>query len=381
VKQIGIAPLAFGIALACGPAPAQTVYPPIPEIKYESDTDFLKLPWDMNFGDPVSVAVDNISGDIYVANRSGISGPAYAPIANQILVFDNTGKFRHELASKINSQSYVHHVRVDPQGYVWVVDKGSDMIVKIDPKSGHVVMVFGRRSESSDINGQAPEFSPRDKFTSGKVPPPKYNLFRMPTDVAWDSQGNTYISDGYVNSRVAVFDKNGAPLASFGEYGSGPGQFSTAHNIQVAPDGVIYVADRANDRIQMFDPARKFIKEVRLTSLPVPPGYGGMPWMESTAGSPNPNAPWSLCITPEPNPVLYVGSGAPGRIFKLTLDGKVIGAFGRTGKGPGEFGWVHGLACPSENVVFAADETNWRIQRITLHPDKAAEAVAAAAQR
>ena len=76
MKQTWIAPLALAIALACGPASGQSAYPPIPEIKYEAGADFLKLPWDMNFGDPVSVSVDNISGDIYVANRSGISGPA-----------------------------------------------------------------------------------------------------------------------------------------------------------------------------------------------------------------------------------------------------------------------------------------------------------------
>jgi DNA-binding beta-propeller fold protein YncE len=376
VNDLSMAP----IAISTGPTVSKATFPAIPEIIYESDTNFLQLPFDMNFGDPVSVAVDNNSGDIYVANRGGISGPAYAPLANQILVFDKTGKFMHELAPKINSKSYVHGVRVDSQGYVWVVDKGSDMIVKIDPKSGHVVMVFGRRGESSNKNGQGPQYEGADKKTSGKIPAPKYNMFRAPTDVAWDGEGNSYIADGYVNSRIAVFDKNGAPIASFGEFGHGPGQFDTAHNIQVAPNGNIFVADRANDRIQVFDNTYKFVKEIRLTSLPVPPGYGGMTWMEHPAGSPNPNTPWSLCITPGPNPVLYVGSGYPNRIFKLTLDGKVIGAFGHTGKGPGEFGWVHGLACQSENVLFAADELNWRIHRIVLHPCKAAEEKAAAEQ-
>jgi 6-phosphogluconolactonase (cycloisomerase 2 family) len=369
------------VALAlASPAFAQSAFPPIPEIKFESDHNFLKLPVGMNFGDPVSVSVSPVTGDIFVANRSNISGPAFAPLANEVLVFDKSGKFKHELAPRNNAKSYIHAVRVDKEGFVWVVDKGSDMIIKIEPKSQHVVMVFGRRGESSDKNGQGPRFEVSDK-EHGKVPPPQYNLFRMPTDVAWDAQGNTYISDGYVNSRVAVFDKNGAPLDSFGEFGHGPAQFSTAHNIAVGPNGDIYVADRANDRIQIFTPERKFKKEVRLTSLPVPPGYGGMPWMENRAGSPNPNAPWSLCITPGPKPVLYVGSGFPNRIFKLTLEGKVIGAFGHTGKGPGEFGWIHGLACPSENLVWAADELNWRIHRLTLHPDKAAEAAAEAAQK
>ena len=369
------------VGLVCGPALAQSAFPPIPEIKFEADVDFLKLPVGMNFGDPVSVSVSPKTGDIFVANRSGISGPAFAPMANQVLVFDKSGKYKHELAPGNNAKSYIHAVRVDKEGYVWVVDKGSDMIIKIEPKSQKVVMVFGRRGESSDKSGQGPRFEVSDKETPGKVPAPQYNLFRMPTDVAWDGDGNTYISDGYVNSRIAIFDKNGAPIDSFGEFGHGPTQFSTAHNIQVAPNGDIYVADRANDRIQVFDAKRKFKKEIRLTSLPVPGGYGGKPWMDNRAGSPNPNSPWSLCITPEPNPVLYVGSGYPNRIFKLSLDGKVLGAFGQTGKRAGEFGWVHGLACPSENLVFAADELNWRIQKLTLHPDKAAETAAAAAQK
>jgi len=369
------------LAFVNAPALAQTAYPPIPQINYDADIDFLKLPFNMNFGDPVSVSVDGNSGDVYVANRGGVSGPAYAPMANQILVFDKTGKYRHELAPGINSKSYVHAVRVDKDGYVWVVDKGSDMIVKIDPNSGHVVMVFGRRGESSDKKDQGPRYEVADKETPGKVPPEQYNMFRTPTDVAWDNEGNTYISDGYVNSRVAVFDQNGAPVASYGEFGHGPGQFSTAHNIQVAPNGDIFVADRANDRIQVLDPGGRFRKEIRLTGIPVPSGYGGMSWMENRAGSRNPNAPWSLCITHGPDPVLYIGSGYPDRIFKLTLEGKVIGVFGQTGKGPRDFGWIHGLACPSENVLFAADELNWRVPRIVLHPDKAAEAAAIAAQK
>ena len=326
------------------------------------------------------MAADRKSGDIYVANRGGISGPAYAPLASQILVFDKNGRFRHELAPGINSASYVHSVRVDGEGFVWVVDKGSDMVVKIDPRSGHVVMVFGRRGESSDKAAQEPQFEVADKLIPGKIPPPQYNTFRTPTDVAWDQDGNSYISDGYVNSRVAVFDKSGAQVASFGEYGHGPGQFDNPHNIQVGPNGFIYVADRGNDRIQIFGRDHKFVREIRLTSLPLPAGYGGMSWYERRAGSPNPNSPWSMCITPGPDPVLYVGSGYPGRIFKLTLDGKVIGAFGHTGKGPGEFGWIHGMTCPSEDVLFVADEVNWRIHRLVLHPDKSAEKAAAAAQ-
>ena len=378
-------PLAFAQAPPppSGPPPAPPVaatpYPPIPEIAFHSDADFLKLPTDMNFGDPVGVAISQRTGDIYVANRSNAQGPAYAPALNQILVFDRTGKYKRELAPNLNSKSYVHAVRVDPAGFVWVVDKGSDMVVKIEPKSGHVVTVFGRRDESADIEGQGPRYAVRDKDKPGKVPPPEENLFRMPTDVAWDSKGNAFISDGYVNSRIAKFDPSGAPVSSFGEFGHGPGQFSTAHNIQIGPDDRIYVADRSNDRIQIFTPDGKFQKEVRLTNIPVEPGYAGRPWMYMGTFL-HPNAPWSLCITPGPKPVLFMGSGYPGRIFKLDLEGHVLGSLGHTGKRVGEFGWVHALACPSETELLAVDETNWRIQHITMKPDRTAEAAALKAQ-
>ena len=366
-------------AAAPPPPPPAIPYPPIPAIAYHADANYLRLPTDMNFGDPVGVAISPRTGDIYVANRSNAQGPAYAPALNQILVFDRSGKYKRELAPNLNSKSFVHAVRVDRDGYVWVVDKGSDMVVKIEPVSGHVVTVFGRRDESSDLEGQGPRYSPRDNMKPGKVPPPEENLFRMPTDVAWDSKGNTFVSDGYVNARIAVFDPSGAPVRSFGSYGHGPGQFSTAHNIQIGPDDRIYVADRANDRIQIFSPGGTFLKEVRLTSIPIEPGYAGRPWMYMGTFL-HPNAPWSLCITPGPKPVLFMGSGYPGRIFKLDLEGHVLGTFGHTGKKVGEFGWVHALACPSETELFAIDETNWRVQHIIMTPDRKAEAAALAAQ-
>ena len=77
-------------------------------------------------------------------------------------------------------------------------------------------------------------------------------------------------------------------------------------------------------------------------------------------------APWALCFTPPPNEYLYVGDGFPGRIYKMTLDGKVLGTYGRSGRQPGQFGWVHGLACPSENELYIADENNFRVQKLVL---------------
>ena len=81
-----------------------------------------------------------------------------------------------------------------------------------------------------------------------------------------------------------------------------------------------------------------------------------------------PGSPWSLCITPPPNQVLYSSDAWPGRIYKLTLEGKVIGMLGQSGKQLKQFGWIHAMACPSENVIYAAELLNWRVQKLILKP-------------
>ena len=80
----------------------------------------------------------------------------------------------------------------------------------------------------------------------------------------------------------------------------------------------------------------------------------------------SPGAPWAICITPGPNQVLYASDAFPGRIYKLTLEGKVLGVLGKSGKPLGQFGWIHEIACPSENELFVAELLNWRIQKLSL---------------
>jgi hypothetical protein len=82
----------------------------------------------------------------------------------------------------------------------------------------------------------------------------------------------------------------------------------------------------------------------------------------------SPGAPWTICITPPPNQVLFTSDAFPGRIYKLSLDGKVLGMFGQAGKQPGDFGWIHEIACPSENELYVAEILNWRVQRLILEP-------------
>src|SRR5207244_5154413 len=118
--------------------------------------------------------------------------------------------------------SYAHAIRFDKDDNLWAVDKGSDMIIRFNPE-GRVTMVFGRKKEASD------EAAPWTRVTPPR--PPVNGQFRQPTDVAWDPQGNIFISDGYINSRVAKFDKNGDWVTTWGEPGSSPSQFNTPHSI------------------------------------------------------------------------------------------------------------------------------------------------------
>jgi NHL repeat len=190
--------------------------------------------------------------------------------------------------------------------------------------------------------------------------------------VAWDAAGNTFISDGYINSRIAKVDKNGNWLKSWGDRGKGPGQFNTPHSIATDAQGNVYVADRGNRRIQVFDGDGKLLRAFTI-DVPVPPdakpAIGKIPDEAMIAGGTfAPGSPWSICITPPPHQVLYSSDSWPGRIYKLSLDGKVLGMLGGSGKQLKQFGWIHAMACPSENLIYAAELLNWRVQKLILHP-------------
>ena len=191
--------------------------------------------------------------------------------------------------------------------------------------------------------------------------------------VTWDSKGNTYISDGYINSRVAKIGPDGQWLKSWGSYGKEPGQFDTLHSIAVDADDRVYVADRGNRRIQVFDGDGKLLKIITI-DLPAPadarPAIGARPGPNANPAF-QPGAPWALCITPKTpgkEQMLYVSDAFPGRVYKLTLDGKVLGYLGSSGKNLKQFGWIHEIACPSENELYVGELLNWRLQKLTLHP-------------
>jgi hypothetical protein len=246
---------------------------------------------------------------------------------------------------------------------IWVTDKGSDMVIKFNPE-GRVAMVFGRKQEASDESTE-PLKHPKPPL------PPVDGMFRQVTDVTWDPAGNAYISDGYINSRVAKVDKNGKWLKSFGEPGDQPGQLATPHSIAADAQGNIYVANRGNGRVEVFDSDGKYLRQIKISSpfdyANAMPAIGNKPGPDAK-GTMAPGSPWAVCITPGPNQVLFVADAFPGRLYKLSLDGKVLGVFGESGKMLNQFGWIHEIACPSENEVFVGELLNWRVQKLTTEP-------------
>src|SRR5438874_12382552 len=302
--------LAAAMAAMGSAAAAQTV----PAIAFDSAAEPLTLPADIYFGEVTGVAV-NSKGNVYVLSRGNTTGPAYAAAATQLLEFDQDGKFIREIGKNLYAWSFGHTVRVDPQDNIWVTDKGSDMVVKFNP-AGRVLMVFGRKQEASDR-----ETAPLERHNPPL--PADIGRFRQVTDVAFDPAGNAYISDGYINSRVAKVDRNGKWVKSWGSKGAKPGEFNTPHSIAADAKGNLYVADRGNRRIQVFDGEGTFQREF---TIDVPydaksrPAIGNLPDLAKieAGGGPKtqmPGAPWALCITPGPKQVLYASDAFPGRVF------------------------------------------------------------------
>jgi DNA-binding beta-propeller fold protein YncE len=342
------------LLVAAAPSFAQLI---VPEIPYDSVPDLLKMPDDIYLGEAVGVAT-NSKGHLYVYTRTGSvnvstgTNRAFVRNAARLFEFDPAGNFVREIGQGLYGFVFAHTVRVDPMDNVWVVDEGSNMVIKFDP-DGRVVMTMGRKPEAIRIPNEEPESGapPSDAPVGEGIPGDNFN---RPTDVAWDAAGNIFVSDGYGNSRVAKFDSNGKFIKSWGSKGTAPGQFNTLHTIATDAAGNVYVGDRGNRRIQVFDNDGNFKTQFL-----------------------NVGAPWALCITPGPHQYLYSSNSNgtanmdDGEIYKMELDGTILGKFGRAGKLLKEFGSTHEIDCRNENVLYIGEITNWRVQKITLNPDQA----------
>jgi DNA-binding beta-propeller fold protein YncE len=328
-------------------APAQNLTPAqkklkakaenVPEIPLELVTNFFKLPDDQYFGESIGVAT-NSKGHYFVYERGR---------QTRLMEFDQTGKFLRFIGEGLYGFVFAHVVRVDKDDNIWTVDEGSNMVIKFNPE-GRVTLLIGRRPEAHGIPATAPPGTPE--------PPAQPYVFNRPTDVTWDPAGDIFVSDGYGNARVAKYDKNGRFVKSLGRLGTAPGEFNTPHSIAADAKGNVYVADRGNGRIQVLD------SDLTLRAI-----YDHV------------GVPWAVCITPGPHQYLYSSNSNPnntppdlltvsGEVYKMELDGTVVGKFGKGGKLPGEFSTIHELDCRNDNEVTVAEITGYRVQKFRMFP-------------
>jgi hypothetical protein len=310
----------------------------VPEIAFDSVPNFLKFPAGLYLGEGIGVAT-NSKGHVFVYTRSG---------ETRLFEFDQNGAFVREVGQGLYGFTFAHAVRVDKDDNIWTVDEGSNMVIKFSP-AGRVLMVLGRRPEAVDEltnmsgNGSAPQSN-------------KPYSFNRPTDVAWDAQGNIFVSDGYGDNRVVKYDRNGRFIKSAGTRGTGPGQLNLPHTMAMDAQGNVYVGDRGNARVQVWDNDLNFKT------------------MYDQVGS-----PWAVCVSPGPHQYLFVSNSVPdngdsraaaqtGEIYKMELDGTIIGKFGKAGKALKEFSTVHEIDCRNPNELFVSEITDWRVQKIVLHP-------------
>ena len=320
----------------------------------------LTLPDDIYLGEVGGVAT-NSRGDIYVYTRTGhptLSMGTARPFAHggsRLFQFDRSGHFTRELAPGLYGFLFAAQVRVDPQDNLWVVDEMSAMVMKFDPQ-GRITMLLGRKAEAINNPPRAGGAGPGGDGGGrggGRAPGAgaPQDVFNRPTDVAWDAQGNIFVADGIGNARIAKFTKDGALVKSWGQRGTANGEFATVNSIAVDAQGNVYAADAGNQRIQVFDNNGAFKSEIK--------GVG--------------NAQ-AICITSGPNQVMYVSNSNPpndidaaGEIYKMRLDGMMIGKFGRAGKLLKEFGTVNAIDCRSESTLYVGEVGNFRVQKLTIH--------------
>jgi hypothetical protein len=367
-----------------------------PEIPFDSNADMLRTPVEgpgAIFVGEVGGVGQNSKGQIYVYTRTG---HPYATLADnrtferggsRLLQFDRTGKFERELGQDVYGFNAAMGLRIDPQDNVWTIDEVASQVVKFDPE-GRVVLVLGRKPEAIGVRPAAPgggRGGPEggggrggpEAGARGAAPPAAAgggrgaapggpggggggrgpagagtpgSTFSRPTDVAWDKAGNIYIADGIGNTnRVAKFDKDGKFIKQWGSTGSENGQFNGVKSLAVDAQDNVYVADIGNKRIQVFDADGNFKSQFA-----------------------NVGTPMTMCMTKGPTQYLYIShAGDPdgmvdAAIYKVQLNGTVVGKFGSAGRLPKQFGLANSIDCRNENELLIGEMANWRIQKVTL---------------
>jgi streptogramin lyase len=330
------------------------------ELNYTA-TDFLKYPASIYAGEVSGVAT-NAAGHVFVIQRAG---NPYASLGgsrifvhgeDQVLEFDQTGKFVREIAKGNYSNLVSNSVRVDAQNNIWTVDRSSGMVIKYSPDGARILLMLGRKPESINITVVGAAGRGAGGGRGGRGAPGaggNQDLFPGPTDVAFDAAGNIFVSDGVgANNRVAKFTRDGVFAASFGKTGSDNESLNGVKSLAVDAVGNVYVADAGNKRIQVLSNDLKSV--VRTIT-----GVG--------------DNPAAVCVSPGAHPYLYVSNSNAmndldhnGEIYRVELTGQVVGKFGHAGKAPREFASVNQIDCRQPDTLYTAEAGAYRVQKVTL---------------
>jgi DNA-binding beta-propeller fold protein YncE len=280
--------------------------PPLP---FRVAADWPQLPKGYNFGECSGVDVDQ-QGNVWVFNRG------HWPV----MEFDRGGKLLQAWTEDTFRVKSAHGLRVGPDGNIWCVDVDGHVIFELS-REGRVLMVLGNR-QGNPGNDTAED------------------AFNRPTNVAFRPNGNFYVSDGYVNSRIIEFSPDGIYVRRWGKKGTGDGEFNLVHDVQIDSSGRVYVADRTNERIQVFDDTGRFLAKWT--------GIG---------------APWGIRYSPKENSI-YMCDGKYDRIVKLNLEGQVLGVLSSYGKTPGKLDYAHSISLdPVDGSIYTVEIKNWRVQK------------------
>jgi sugar lactone lactonase YvrE len=276
----------------------------IPALNFKVDPNWPQLPAGWILQETPGIAADR-NEHVFVFSRG----------EHAIIEFDRDGKMIRSFGERVFVRP--HGVRFDPEGNLWAIDDGGHFVVKMD-SAGRVRMVLGRKSSP----GEAPD------------------TFNRPTDIAFAASGDFYVSDGYGNSRVVKFSKDGKYLKAWGKKGTGEGEFNLPHSVAVDKQGRVYVGDRENRRIQIFDADGKFLNQ----------------WKH--VGS-----PWGLYITDDQS--IFMCDGYNNRILKLSPDGSIVGSVAEPGRLPGQLDFAHHLTVGRSGSIYVAEIKNWRAQKFS----------------
>jgi len=319
MKKVWIVLASLGCVMAQRPTnPALLIPQEAPLLNYVAVPDPLPVPDATAMGPSSSVAFDS-KGHLYVLSRG----------TKPLTEFDENGKFIRAFGDGLFTRS--HGLRIDKDGNIWTTDVGAHTVMKLNPK-GEVLMTLGTKGKFGDWNQTA-------------------QLFNEPNDIAIAANGDFFVSQGHTpgagrggslqgqNPGVLKFDKNGNFIKFWGGKGTEPGKFDVAHGLAFDAKGQLWVTDRENQRIQIFDQDGKFIKELK---------YAGLP-----------------CALEIGKQEIIMVNGFTGQVLRLDLDGKVLAAVGKPGAAGtwGEFGEAHFVAVSPKGEIYVADSVNRAVQK------------------